>query len=239
MLLIYCLAVVSVTIICSDYSFGKSVQLVNSNQFHYVASGSYLAMMFSKVNTSDNKYQQAKVNASLNITIDPLNNSSVYSFDFMTFPSESPYAAEQLRCYQNSIALNISYLSNCSLPDCQLCDNNNDCIKRCFNQQYGNISCCCSNCTSSSYELLLINNIEFSLLNSSQLVMVIDNSQFLGSDSQVIPPLGLLVEYQLSIDMNQEYEAVLYLVLGLFSLFIIIMVATCIWLYKKIDRTNK
>ena len=31
----------------------------------------------------------------------------------------------------------------------------------------------------------------------------------------------------------------LYIVLGLFLLFIIIMVATCIWLYRKIDATGK
>lgn len=138
----------------SSYTFGKNIGLVEGSQYHFVPGGGYLALLFSKDNITSNKFQEAKLTANLNITIvnQPANNS--LNYDFLAFSSINPIAAAQFSCYQNSIELNISSMTNCSMvPSISNCS---VCIQNCFNGLVKQNSCCCINCTNE--QLVLINN---------------------------------------------------------------------------------
>ena len=177
------------TVRCDEYTFGKSVQLVNSGQYHYIASGGYVSMLFSSLSLTNNQYTEASINATLNISIyNGGNTTSNFSYDFLTFPSNNQQASAQFRCYQNYVDLQMNTNMNCTIPNCSPCGSSNQCIAQCFNSGI-NSACCCSSC-SSNYSFQILNNTKFSDLSSNQLVMVFDNSDFLGPYNQVFLALA-------------------------------------------------
>lgn len=146
--------VLLVVVRSDDYTFGKNIPLVEAGQYHGIMNGTYLSVMFSTLNVTSNEYTQAKVTANLSVTI--YNGTSNTSFDFMTFSSNSTQSIAEYRCYQTSIDLAISNISNCSLPNCEACSS--DCIASCFQKSIGvnQATCCCSSCTSSVYNITLL-----------------------------------------------------------------------------------
>lgn len=227
MLLVICLLMIPVN---TAYSFAKRITLLNTSQYHDVAFGSYLVMMFTKESIARAEYTDATITASLNIS---LSQSSLgNTFDFLSFSSSNNESLNQYYCYIAAVSLNPT-ISNCSIT-CSACDEN--CLSNCM--QHLSDTCCCRACANPipSYNLSIINNEDIHS-EMSYPIMVIDNSMFLGN--QETQSLGLLIDYWFDIDLSQEYEIMLYVVIGLAVLLLLVLIGVCIWLYRKVDHTNK
>lgn len=50
--------------------------------------------------------------------------------------------------------------------------------------------------------------------------------------------MALVVGYNLNIDLNEEYQIMLYIIVGLMLLLLIIMIVTFFWLNRKVKYTE-